>query len=94
MKIFKFCLEVTHEQEIELPVNVRILTVQVQNKIPCLWAVVDEKLINASVMRKHSIRTFGTGQPFDLPIDCFYIGTYQLNGGSLVFHVFDEWRVK
>lgn len=37
------------------------------------------------------IEIFGTGHPvgYDMGVDRKYISTYQLNGGSLVFHVFE-----
>ena len=87
MRIFKYLLKMEGKQKIDLPENARILTVQTQNGIPCIWAIVDEE---STKTKHHTIRTYGTGHPFDSHIHCFYVGTYQLNGGNLVFHVFDE----
>ena len=64
-----------------------ILSMQVQHGIPCVWALVDpdEKDVD-----KKSITVFGTGHPIDdnLILEKF-IGTFQLNEGKLVFHVFE-----
>ena len=63
----------------------QVLCVQVQNATPCIWALVD-------IEAKKTLRTFatyGTGHQHE-SIPGRYVGTYQLEGGALVFHVFDE----
>lgn len=86
--IYKYPLEITDRQEIEMPREARILAVQVQNNVPCLWAVVDTEL----PLKERIFDTFGTGNPVDNYINYThnYIGTYQVRGGSLVFHVFER----
>ena len=39
--IWKFELDHKGNQEIELPIDYEILTIQVQNETPCLWVLVD-----------------------------------------------------
>ena len=82
--IFKYPLEVTDEQTLEMPSGARILTVQTQHNVPCLWALVP---IAAPMMQRRII-THGTEHPVP-PTTGEYIGTYQLDGGSLIFHVFE-----
>ena len=84
--IYEYDLEVTDTQEVVLPVGSKILTVQVQNGVPCLWATVDVEKPNTD---KKVIRTFGTGQEINAN-NLKYINTYQLYGGEVVFHVFME----
>jgi len=85
MKIFKWNLQIVDFQEIEMPIGAQILSMQIQNENPQLWALVDEK--NAT--EKRSFITCGTGQ--EIPEDVGdYIGTYQIENGSLVFHVFEQ----
>lgn len=85
MRIFKYPLEVTDRQTVHLPYNSKILTVQLQHEKLQLWALVDE-LENLSV--PITIAIYGTGNPMpNNPGD--YISTFQMHGGSLVFHVFD-----
>jgi hypothetical protein len=83
--IWKFPLEVTDVQEIELPYHSRCLDLQVQDGVPCLWALVcpDE------IKLKRKVSIYGTGH--DVPKGLLYghyLGTFQLHDGDLVFHAF------
>lgn len=40
-KIYKYAIEITDDQDIVMPVGAKILTVQNQNGVPCIWAMVD-----------------------------------------------------
>lgn len=71
-----------------LPKEAKILTLQMQNDVLCLWALVDQ--INETERR--NFRMFGTGHPFDMREGFTYIGTFQLLDGKLVFHMFEECR--
>jgi len=83
MTIWKFPLELDDQQVISMPEGSQILTVQTQDGIPCLWALVDE----GAEKEDRVIYTIGTGGPFaDDPEDLVYVGTYQLP--NLVFHIF------
>lgn len=84
-KVFKFPLEISDEQKVLMPVGAKVLTVQVQNGVPCLWAECNPDA--ECVYRTFLIR--GTGHPIDDNIEKEYIGTIQLYGGSLVLHVFE-----
>jgi hypothetical protein len=84
MKIYKYSLELVPEQQVEMPLGASILTVQIQNDIPYLWALVDPKI--HTVRRTIYIR--GTGHEFD--VKAFkYINTFQLLNGELIWHVFE-----
>lgn len=84
--IWKFPIAVADEQEIEMPMDARILCVQVQHETPCIWAV----CLATNPSEKRRFRTFGTGHPAEwATFGDPYIGTYQLRGGALVFHVFE-----
>lgn len=39
--IYKYPLSLTNSQEIVMPVDAQILTAQLQNNMPCLWALID-----------------------------------------------------
>lgn len=73
----------TDNQEIEMPEGAEILTVQMQKTDLCLWAIVDPEA--KKVKRKFNV--FGTGHEID--IKGTYIGTFQMHGGDLIFHVFE-----
>jgi len=84
-RIFKYPLKVTDRQHIAMPLNTELLGVQVQHGQPVLYAIVND----ARAKHNYEIITVGTGQelPAGLEADD-YVGTYQLEGGDLVFHVF------
>lgn len=85
-KIFKYQLEIAHEQVIQMPENSKILTVQCQNNLPVLWA--EANLDND--IKPYIFITMGTGH--DIPKDeedsLKYIGTYQLNNGEFIGHLY------
>lgn len=82
--IWKFELAETKEQLLFMPTGAIPLSVQVQNGIPYLWALVDTD--KAREHRRVLIR--GTG---DDAFECtreHFVDTFQMEGGKLVFHVF------
>lgn len=89
--IWKFELQTTGKQTIVVPANSEILTVQTQNERPCIWVLVDP----AATKEQRCIEVFGTGHDvhYSKGVSRVYLGTYQLHGGSLVFHVFENTRV-
>ncbi len=84
--IWKFQFNTTDEVNIKMPLGAEILTVQMQNGYPCLWAVVNPK--NSLVDRNFSIH--GTGHPLPMRGVGNYIGTYQQAEGALVWHLFED----
>jgi hypothetical protein len=84
--IWKYELKIDDLQNVIMPIGAEILSVQMQNETPCLWALVnpDEKDTDTRY-----IETFGTGHPvaYDMGSTREFIGTYQTRG--LVFHVFE-----
>ncbi len=87
--IYKYILTTTDTQTVAMPKNAQILTVQTQNEKPCLWAILD---MDEQREETKDIEIFGTGHPIEdsMTILRNYIGTYQLNNGQLVFHVFER----
>lgn len=85
-QIWKYELNTHSQQTIKMPKGAEILTVQNQIGIPCIWALVDPK----AEMEDIIIETSGTGQAigYDMGTSRKYIGTYQMAGGNLIFHVF------
>lgn len=71
---------------IEMPMFAKILTVQSQNDKPMFWAIVDPE----SALEKRSFLLVVTGDPLSInPHYLAYIGTFQMFGGDLVFHLFE-----
>jgi predicted regulator of amino acid metabolism with ACT domain len=86
-RIFKYRIKIDDLQEIQMPVGAEILTVQVQQETPCIWAMVDD---DVPIMHTRRIETFGTGHAVQ-EAERKYIGTYQIRNGALVFHVFEQF---
>lgn len=89
MTIWKFVIPVEDEVIIEMPANARLLTVQLQARAACVWAIVDPEA--RRVQRRFYVR--GTGHPMDKSFAAPYVGTFQMLGGTLAFHVFDGGEV-
>ena len=88
-RIYKYPLTPGASDEpimIEMHEGAAVLTVQVQRGIPCLWASVD--------IRKPKIKRcfiiYGTGFGLDDGPARHYVGTYQLQSGDFVFHVYTD----
>lgn len=89
--IYKYPFETEGEFTLSMPGGAEILAVQVQGETPCIWAMIT--IGKPSVIR--SFRVYGTGHPIEDPDEGNeqqYIGTYQLHGGKLVFHLFEVAR--
>jgi hypothetical protein len=71
---------------LELPKGAKLLTVQIQGHDPCLWY---ERELDFP-LEPRTIKTFGTGHEMPKDEVLRYISTYQLIGGQLVFHVFEQ----
>lgn len=92
--IYKYTLNVTGFQEIEVHSDYKILHVDTQYGEPRLWILVDPE----SPKIKLKFQTYGTGHPVDIDetnssVIHNYIGTYLIDNGNLVFHVFQIIKV-
>lgn len=91
--IYKYTLEITDYQIIDLPEGANILSVQTQpppygdiREQLCMWVQVDTE--NSLIPRR--IRIFGTGNPMTYEHDLKFIGTVQMNNNALVWHIFEN----
>ena len=86
--IYKYPIPlISAEFDMELPVGAVILSFQIQNKIPCIWAMIDK---DADKEQRH-FRFYATGYPIveiSKDLNLHYIGTVQTSGG-LVWHLFE-----
>jgi hypothetical protein len=85
LAIWKYPISDSDVQVVKIPAAYEILTVQIHQGVPCLWALVDPSQEGKPV----GIEVFGTGQPIP-PGNRKYIGTFQAPGGALGFHVFES----
>lgn len=83
--IWKFQVRIEDAFTLEMPKGAKILSVQTQGNTPCLWAMVDPQ----AEKQKRYFSVFGTGFPFEIGDHLTFVGTFQIHGGSLVFHLFE-----
>ena len=85
--IWKFELETTNTQTIEMPKDAQILSIETQSETPVLYALVDTD----NELEQRLFEVFGTGHKimYDMGVTREYIGTYKMRNDRLVFHVFE-----
>ena len=93
-KIFKFPIEHTPKQYLVMPKGAEILSVQVQNNSPFLYAMVNP---NQTEKEERVFRIYATGTSIndDMGFDVKYIGTFIINDpqhptGTFVGHLFEQ----
>lgn len=72
------------KQVIEMPAEAEILSVQMQHDRPVIWALVDPKHYTEG----RTLFMRGTGHSVGPEVGRF-VGTFQMQGGGLVFHLFE-----
>jgi len=88
-RIFKYVLPLSDDPIVPMPIGAEVISAQGQDLTPVIWAIVDPD--QPTVQRR--FRIVGTGHPCeDVDFDQF-VGTVQLHGERLVFHVFDMGEV-
>lgn len=70
---------------IQAPRGAKLLTVQMQHGSPTVWAEVDPTAPIEPVL----IEVFGTGHVIEEG-ERTYVGTFQMQGGALVFHLYQR----
>jgi hypothetical protein len=83
--VWKFPLQVTDHQKVEMPRGASILYIAAQFEQPCIWA-----LCNTTAPKVwRTFATVGTGHPAPELNEGRHVGSYMLRNGNLVFHVFE-----
>jgi hypothetical protein len=82
--IWKYTLECESTQTISMPKYSTVLSLQVQNGVPCIWALVNP----TSEKTDRIFKIYPTGIEFNNIDNLAFIGTFQIEG-NLVFHVFE-----
>lgn len=86
MVIWKYPLELAEKQTLQTPLGAQILSLQVQRGVPTLWILVDPDSPKVS----RTLWMVGTGYPVPAAAASgTFIGTYQVEDGALVFHIFE-----
>lgn len=86
LTVYKYPLLKGSQVCVGLPKGAKILTVQVQNGVPHIWALVNPE--NPLVER--FFRLAGTGCSIEEhKDDLHYVGTFQLFKGRKIYHLFE-----
>ncbi len=83
-QVWKFELH-PGENVIEMPAEAKLLTVQMQHGEPYLWALVYTDA--PRTLREFNVVGTGHNLPEGVGL---YVGTFQMEGGALVWHVFEK----
>jgi len=84
--IWKYEIEATDYQVINMPSGAEILGVQVQYGKPCIWAKVDPECNK----EEREFVLCGTGHTIQSNLHLKFIGTFQLMEGRFVGHIFEK----
>jgi hypothetical protein len=88
--IWKFEAPFDDKFLLQIPKGSEILSVQQDQKtmIPCIWVLVYPE----NEKEERFFELFKTGHPIhnDIGINRKFVGTFQIESGSLVFHLFER----
>lgn len=84
-RVFKYALEITQRQMIQMPRGARVLSVAIVNEQPVLFALVDDR----KPAEPRIVRTARTGEVFNAT-GCTFVGTLCFEAVGHIFHVFDQ----
>ncbi len=87
-QIYKYPLQVNDRFSICLPEDSKVLCVDSQRGVPYIWALVDSS--DEVPLEERWFRLVGTGHVITEDEDLDYIGTFQLQNGSFIGHLFEE----
>ena len=88
-RIYKYPVPITDKFTLELPIDADILAFQTQGDTPCIWALIDPEVAEETV----NFRLFGTAHTIEDADTLEYIGTTQMAGGALVWHLFKSCKL-
>lgn len=86
--IYKYPLDLIELNEIDMPEQAEILSIQLQNGVPCIWAMVSPDFPK----EKRAIRMIGTGHEVNPCEPLQFIDTIQFYPDPwtcIVFHFFE-----
>lgn len=76
------------QTRLNLPIGARLLTVQMQNNTPVLWALIDQ---DESITASRIFLSVNTGTSFEIHAALDYISTVTSDNG-IVWHIFEVAR--
>ncbi len=87
LTIWKFPFNIDTEVEIEMPAGAKVLHVDAQRDVPCMWALVNPDARKET--RRFAVRGTGHAIPHGGARTWAHLGSFLMLSESLVFHVFE-----
>ena len=86
--IWKFPVALEDRFSVSIPKGARILTLQLQRGRPQMWVLVNPEVSP----EQRTFRIVGTGHRYSANVlgSWRYLGTFQMQDGAFVWHVFEE----
>jgi hypothetical protein len=84
--VYKYQIPIQDEVILHLPVKAQLLSIQEQNGVVCVWALVDPA---SEFLEPRCLRIFGTGHLIP-DSGLLYVSTFQVDAGAFVFHAFED----
>ncbi len=90
--IWKFPLKKIRLQAIEMPVDAKIVKVDLQYGEPTIWAMVDPSPVCHTEARRFGL--IETGERFNEDEVKKYLGSFLFHSGSMVLHLYEIYGPK
>lgn len=92
--VWKYPFRLADKFMLQVPVEGEVLSLQVDQKtnLPCIWFLVNPA--HKTEVRNFEIYDTGEYMSCDINTHRIYIGTFQLDGGDLIAHVFERVNPK
>ncbi len=84
VQILKYTIQIVDRPTLTLPASAKILSVQMQNGVPCVWALVDP----GTPEHTRVLELYVTGEEISQARGLAFIGTFQ--DGPYVGHLFER----
>jgi hypothetical protein len=88
--IYKY--KITPKGTLWIPKDSTILKVHEQHGELCMWVEIEHDFVDKGKFEERFIEIFTTGMPFteDMGVERKFIDTVFINGGELVFHIYER----
>ena len=84
--IWKYQVPFTEQFSLDLPRGAEVLTMQLQREVPTIWVELDSD----APLISRTFALVGTGHPIPEDDVLMYVGTFQVQGGMFVYHLYEK----
>jgi len=84
LAVWKYPFDLKDEVVLLIPGGSKVLHIAMQGLIPCMWVLVDPE----RTKKEFRFKIFGTGVPIEQESMGFHVGSFFMDGGQFIWHVF------